>query len=355
MRPSTPPTKIRKWTGCSEQSALLDLPSERGCQGLLDTRECHGLLVKGMLRCFAALCDSAATWLDCWMQMQMKSICLVSPRQQRNGAIIVDIKNAWILLRNFACSRSKHKQIPSLTQEQHAVNRDQWSVGNCLFTFNFDHSFCSFCCVTIISPAVMVNARSQKSQPLSLEYLTDTLPSLLPPIFDQAQQTTANHRKNIVYLRKIHEQCASIVEEISDDRIKLTGEKAFNSLFFDMVNRVLTVKKGVAVADRVVKFVANYVSYCTETGKPFLYYLLLYDEFDRFFQMLLISMKTKMTKRKRTHQPHASLPNSFDIFWEVLRPKTRMSDFESLLWLFPWSMGWVRWSKCSSLTVPHAS
>ncbi|WVO20456.1 uncharacterized protein IAS62_001753 [Cryptococcus decagattii] len=111
----------------------------------------------------------------------------------------------------------------------------------------------------------MVNARQQKSQPLSPEYLTKTLPSLLPPIFDQAQQTTANHRKNIVYLRKIHEQCAAIVEEISNDRIKLTGEKAFNSLFFDMVNRVLTVKKGVAVADRIVKFVANYVSYCTET------------------------------------------------------------------------------------------
>ncbi|AAW41180.1 mitotic chromosome condensation-related protein, putative [Cryptococcus deneoformans JEC21] len=111
----------------------------------------------------------------------------------------------------------------------------------------------------------MVNSRSQKSQPLSPEYLTNTLPSLLPPIFDQAQQSTANHRKNIVYLRKIHEQCASIVEEMSDDRIKLTGEKAFNNIFFDMVNRVLTVKKGVAVADRVVKFVANYVSYCTGT------------------------------------------------------------------------------------------
>lgn len=47
--------------------------------------------------------------------------------------------------------------------------------------------------------------------------------------------------------------------------------------------------------------------------------------------MLLISMKMKMTKRKRTHQPHASLSDSFDIFWEVLRPKTRMSDFGSLL------------------------
>lgn len=180
-------------------------------------------------------------------------------------------------------------------------------------------------------PTTMVNARQQKSQPLSPEYLTKTLPSLLPPIFDQAQQTTANHRKNIVYLRKIHEQCAAIVEEISNDRIKLTGEKAFNSLFFDMVNRVLTVKKGVAVADRIVKFVANYVSYCTETGMPFLHSLLLYNKFDRFFQMLLISLKTKMKKKKSIHRSHASLSNFSDIFWEALKPKTRMSDFESLL------------------------
>lgn len=246
------------------------------------------------------------------------------------GAIVVDMKNASLLLRKYACSRSKHKQNPPFEQ-------DGATVG-------YSNDLLAIACLSLISvlflslilchhqvPTIMVNARQQESQPLCPEYLTKTLPSLLPPIFDQAQQTTANHRKNIVYLRKIHEQCATIVEEISNDRIKLTGEKAFNSLFFDMVNRVLTVKKGVAVADRVVKFVANYVSYCTETGMPFLHSLLLYNEFNRFFQMLLISLKTKMRKKKSIRRSHASLSNFSNIFWEALKPKTRMSDFVSLL------------------------
>ena len=42
--------------------------------------------------------------------------------------------------------------------------------------------------------------------------------------------------------------------------------QAFNTLFIDLVNRVLPIKKGVAVADRVVKFVAQYVSYTVEQG-----------------------------------------------------------------------------------------
>jgi condensin complex subunit 3 len=49
--------------------------------------------------------------------------------------------------------------------------------------------------------------------------------------------------------------------------LKAIGEKAFNACFIDMVNRILVVKKGVAVADRVVKFVANYVIYTTEQGQ----------------------------------------------------------------------------------------
>jgi condensin complex subunit 3 len=109
----------------------------------------------------------------------------------------------------------------------------------------------------------MVNARTETVQ--SVSYLTETLPTQLPPIFEQAQHTTANHRKNIVALRKIQVACATVTEETSKGT-KLVGEKAFNTLFVDMVNRVLGVKKGVAVADRVVKFVANYVAYTTEQG-----------------------------------------------------------------------------------------
>lgn len=110
----------------------------------------------------------------------------------------------------------------------------------------------------------MVNARNASLQ--TAAYLTDTLPSAVPPIFEQAQHTTANHRKNIAALRKVQDACAKITED-SPKGTKLVGEKAFNTLFVDMVNRVLGIKKGVAVADRVVKFVASYVAYTTEHGE----------------------------------------------------------------------------------------
>ncbi len=109
----------------------------------------------------------------------------------------------------------------------------------------------------------MVAARPRA---ISASYLTDTLPISLPPIFDQAQHTTANHRKNIVALRKIQKACSTITERTSKGT-KLVGEKAFNTAFIDMVNRVLPVKKGVAVADRIVKFFAHYVVYTTEQGE----------------------------------------------------------------------------------------
>ena len=108
----------------------------------------------------------------------------------------------------------------------------------------------------------MVAARPRA---LSTSYLSDTLPTALPPTFDQAQHTTANHQKNIVSLRKIQDACASITER-APKGTRLIGEKAFTTLFIEMVNRVLPVKKGVSVADRVVKFVAQYVTYATEQG-----------------------------------------------------------------------------------------
>ena len=173
----------------------------------------------------------------------------------------------------------------------------------------------------------MVNASSSRPRAVSVSYLTTTLPTAIPPIFDQVQQTTANHRKNVVALKKIQDSCVQVTEQVvkgeyrrrydsslaqrprkdkdrqtlvsvelsrpapgivglrlhcfADSRgykelmfaapggragTKLVGEKAFNSLFIDMINRVLPIKKGVSVADRVVKFVASYVTYVTEQG-----------------------------------------------------------------------------------------
>jgi len=109
----------------------------------------------------------------------------------------------------------------------------------------------------------MVNARPRAA---TASYLTDTLPTALPPIFEQCQSTTANHRKNIVALRKVQDTCSTITER-TPKGTKLVGEKAFNGLFIDMLNRVMGVKKGVSVADRVVKFVASYITYITELGE----------------------------------------------------------------------------------------
>ncbi|OCF54753.1 condensin complex subunit 3 [Kwoniella mangroviensis CBS 10435] len=117
--------------------------------------------------------------------------------------------------------------------------------------------------------SVITSAKKNRPRALTSSFLTETLPTLLPPIFEQVQHTTANHRKNIVSLHKIQSQCSTITEDTSKGiklikGIKLVGERTFNNAFIEMVNRVLPIKKGTAVADRVVKFVASYVAYSTE-------------------------------------------------------------------------------------------
>ncbi len=150
-------------------------------------------------------------------------------------------------------------------------------------------------------------------------YLTDTLPTLLPPIFEQVQHTTANHRKNVVALRKIHDACAAVTES-TPKGTKLVGEKAFNTLLIDMVNRVLPIKKGVAVADRVVKFVAAYVSYTTEQGEECV------REKPADAKLPLQRVIARTTKRRRRRGSSRRCSN---ICWRVWRQRTKMSGLGS--------------------------
>jgi hypothetical protein len=48
--------------------------------------------------------------------------------------------------------------------------------------------------------------------------------------------------------------------------IKLTGERAFEDRFIEMVSRVLSVKKGASQADRIVRFVGGYTKFINEKG-----------------------------------------------------------------------------------------
>lgn len=72
----------------------------------------------------------------------------------------------------------------------------------------------------------------------------------------------------MVSLRKIQEKCAGITESGAKGTM-LVGEKGFNTKFMECLERVLPVKKGVAVADRVIAFVGKFVAYTTEQGQCF--------------------------------------------------------------------------------------
>lgn len=94
----------------------------------------------------------------------------------------------------------------------------------------------------------------------------DTLHDAVADVFNQVQGSLANHRKNCVNLYKLHVQAAGHIESNSKATVKLVGEQAFARVFLDMVTRVLTVKKGVTSADRIIKFIGSYVKYINEKG-----------------------------------------------------------------------------------------
>lgn len=85
----------------------------------------------------------------------------------------------------------------------------------------------------------------------------------LPPLFQQAQHSLANHRKNIVSLHRLHLDCSTVTRQTSEGT-RLIGEKAFNESFLACFNRVLNLKKGVSNADLVIKFVAAYSAYAQD-------------------------------------------------------------------------------------------
>src|ERR1700720_1224283 len=90
----------------------------------------------------------------------------------------------------------------------------------------------------------------------------DSLTTLIPKAFDQAQGSAANHQKNFVVLHKLHLEAAKHTESVNNgDSIKLMGERAFEDMFVDMISRVLSVKKGASQADRIVRFVGGFIKF----------------------------------------------------------------------------------------------
>lgn len=122
--------------------------------------------------------------------------------------------------------------------------------------------------ITIMPAVSRGKPKKNEVEPSTLEDL-DPIIAIFPTIFSQVQNSVSNHKKNIVALRKIQENCSLVTETSSNGTLKLVGEKVFNNAFIDMVNRTLPIKKGVSVADRVVQFVGKFVAYTIEQGKSY--------------------------------------------------------------------------------------
>lgn len=88
-------------------------------------------------------------------------------------------------------------------------------------------------------------------------------------IFGDAQLNTAGHRKLAISLRKIQESC---VHGSNGDRVKTSvdleqyEEADFNAEFARCVTRLMTVKKGEMIGDKLVRFIGLFLKYSGEKG-----------------------------------------------------------------------------------------
>ena len=107
------------------------------------------------------------------------------------------------------------------------------------------------------------------------------LDQYIPRIFNQVQDSAANHKKNYVALHKIQAELAEHTEELQKGKlVRLTGELMFQDQFIYMLCKVLPLKKGIDSADRTVKFVAGYVKFINEKGSAVYHRILsTYTEF----------------------------------------------------------------------------
>ncbi|EIM89256.1 ARM repeat-containing protein [Stereum hirsutum FP-91666 SS1] len=91
----------------------------------------------------------------------------------------------------------------------------------------------------------------------------DNLSTAIPKIFDQVQNSTSNHQKNHIALYKLQTQAAAHTEDIPGRGNKLIGERAFENVIIDMINRILVVKKAgnLDPATRCLKFIGSYIRF----------------------------------------------------------------------------------------------
>ena len=94
----------------------------------------------------------------------------------------------------------------------------------------------------------------------------DVMRANISSIFDQVQLSTANHRKNCVALYQCQLGTSRGVHRSRKDNLAIDAHDLFCGTFIEMVDRLLTVKKGTPNATRVVQFITAYVQFALQKG-----------------------------------------------------------------------------------------
>jgi len=112
---------------------------------------------------------------------------------------------------------------------------------------------------TSTKKAAEASATAQTEAPVVQTVTLSPVQKTVQNAFSSAQNTTATHKKLVITLRTLQEDCANN-----------GSEKEFKREFIKCLNRVLVVKKGEVVGDRVMRFCDLFVRHIHEKGQQVL-------------------------------------------------------------------------------------
>lgn len=119
-------------------------------------------------------------------------------------------------------------------------------------------------------PGRITGSRSARSSAYNVEVPDEgddtSLRTRICQIFGDAQNSTVTQRKLQITLRKVQENCCFEPQDPSKSDEGYDEEDFINE-FTRCILRILTVKKGELVGDRVIRFLGLFLKHASEKGE----------------------------------------------------------------------------------------
>jgi hypothetical protein len=113
---------------------------------------------------------------------------------------------------------------------------------------------------------------TQNGKPSKHDNTLASLTSSILTLFNKSQHSLTSHRKLVNNLHSLFLSSTELREQIenedgADKTIKLIGEKNFTEACYTVLDNIVSTKKGVVEADRVVRFFGAFCAFATEHGE----------------------------------------------------------------------------------------